>query len=282
LAEVKWIKITTTMFDDEKIRVIEGMPEADAILVIWIKLLTLAGKNNSNGFIFLAENIPYADETLSTIFNRPLNTVRLALQVFKQFKMIEFDENGYLQLTNWGKHQNLEGLDKIREQTRMRVAKHREIKKLLPPAKDNATVTLRNAIELDKNKKEIKNKNKDIKTLSSKVFADDSLEAILAIQLKYAILKNNPNAKTPDNIDKWAAEIDKMLRLDKREFQDIQKVIEFCQSDTFWMANVLSTKTLRAKFDTLFLQSKNGRSGKPKIPRGFQSIMDYVGSDKTD
>jgi predicted phage replisome organizer len=166
LAEVKWIKITTTMFDDEKIRVIEGMPEADAILVIWIKLLTLAGKNNSNGFIFLAENIPYTDETLSTIFNRPLNTVRLALQVFKQFKMIEFDENGYLQLSNWGKHQNLEGLDKIREQTRMRVAKHREIKKMLPPIKDNATVTLRNAteleLELDKNKNKNKHPPKDL------------------------------------------------------------------------------------------------------------------------
>jgi len=152
MAEVKWIKITTTMFDDEKIRVIEGMPDADAILVIWIKLLTLAGKNNANGFIFLAENIPYTDETLSTIFNRPLNTVRLALQLFKQFKMIEYDADGYLQLTNWGKHQNLEGLDKIREQTRARVAKHRETKKLLPPVISNVTVTLSNATDLDKNK----------------------------------------------------------------------------------------------------------------------------------
>jgi predicted phage replisome organizer len=160
------------MFDDEKIKVIEGMPDADSILVIWIKLLTLAGKNNSNGFIFLAENIPYTDETLSTIFNRPLNTVRLALQIFKNFKMIDFDENGYLQLTNWGKHQNLEGLDRIREQTRMRVAKHRETKKLLPPINCNATVTQGNAIEqdidldIDKDKK----KNKDLKTLAQKAF----------------------------------------------------------------------------------------------------------------
>ena len=59
MSEIKWIKITTGMFQDEKIDYIESLPEADAILIIWIKLLTLAGKCNSNGFIFLTENIPY-------------------------------------------------------------------------------------------------------------------------------------------------------------------------------------------------------------------------------
>ena len=46
MADIKWIKITTDMFDDEKIKVIEAMPDRDAILIIWIKLLTLAGKVN--------------------------------------------------------------------------------------------------------------------------------------------------------------------------------------------------------------------------------------------
>ena len=58
MAEVKWIKLLTEMFDDEKIKLIEAVPEADMILVIWIKLLTLAGKKNMNGYIFLTENIP--------------------------------------------------------------------------------------------------------------------------------------------------------------------------------------------------------------------------------
>ncbi len=44
------------------------MPDADTIIVIWVKLLTLAGKKNMNGYIFLAENIPYTDEMLSTLF----------------------------------------------------------------------------------------------------------------------------------------------------------------------------------------------------------------------
>lgn len=160
MADVKWIKITVNMFDDEKIRIIESMPDADAILVIWIKLLTLAGKNNTNGFIFLSENIPYTDEMLSTIFSRPLNTVRLALQTFKQFGMIDYNEKNFLYLVNWNKHQNVEGLEKIREQTRQRVAKHREKQKMLPESNVTLPVTQSNATEKNKKKKE--NKNKEI------------------------------------------------------------------------------------------------------------------------
>ncbi|TJX14987.1 hypothetical protein E9840_04595 [Tissierella creatinini] len=53
MAEVKWIKLTTSMFEDEKIDFILSLPEGDSILLIWIRLLTMAGKCNSNGFIFL-------------------------------------------------------------------------------------------------------------------------------------------------------------------------------------------------------------------------------------
>lgn len=156
MSEIKWIKITTDMFDDEKIKLIEAMPEADMILIIWIKLLTLAGKKNVNGYIFLTENIPYTDEMLATIFNRPVNTIRLALDVFKKFNMIEYDGNNNLKITNWGKHQNIEGLEKIREQNRLRVQKYRErIKQIEEPQDCNVTETLRNDIDknrLDKNR----------------------------------------------------------------------------------------------------------------------------------
>ena len=120
MAEVKWIKLLTEMFDDEKIKLIEAVPEADMILVIWIKLLTLAGKKNMNGYIFLTENIPYTDEMLATIFNRPLNTIRLALETFKKFKMINYNGEGQIKISNWEKHQNIEGMERIREGNRIR------------------------------------------------------------------------------------------------------------------------------------------------------------------
>ncbi|WP_204243839.1 phage replisome organizer N-terminal domain-containing protein, partial [Clostridium botulinum] len=75
IAEVKWIKIVTDIFDDEKILLIENMPEADSIIVIWFKLLCLAGKMNNSGVFMLNEKIAYTDEMLATIFRRQLNIV---------------------------------------------------------------------------------------------------------------------------------------------------------------------------------------------------------------
>jgi predicted phage replisome organizer len=132
MGEVRWIKITTTMFDDEKIKVIQKMPEGANILLIWIKLLTLAGKCNASGYIYLAENIPYTDEMLAIIFDMQLVIVRLALNTFAQFLMIEINGCNMIRIINWDKHQNIEGLDKIREQNRLRKEKQRQIQKSLP------------------------------------------------------------------------------------------------------------------------------------------------------
>jgi predicted phage replisome organizer len=151
MSEVKWIKLSTQMFDDEKIRLIETLPEADTILIIWIKLLAQAGKTNATGYIYLNENIPFTDEMIATIFNRPIATVRLALKTFEKFGMIEISDEHFISVCNWEKHQNIEGLEKIREQTRKRVAFHRE-KLRLPEgnALCNVTVTHGNALDIDK------------------------------------------------------------------------------------------------------------------------------------
>ena len=68
MAEVKWIKITTDMFEHEKLDFILSLPESDAIIIIWIRLLTLAGKVNVGGYVFLTENIPYTEEMLAHKF----------------------------------------------------------------------------------------------------------------------------------------------------------------------------------------------------------------------
>lgn len=164
MSNIKWIKLSTSMFDDEKIRIIEQMPDSDTILVIWIKLLSQAGKTNASGYIYLSENIPYTEEMLATIFNRPVSTVRLALKTFEQFGMISIDNDHFIAISNWEKHQNIEGMEKIRKQTRERVQRHREKKKLegnndetLPVTEGNAT---EEELELEEDiDKDIKNKH---------------------------------------------------------------------------------------------------------------------------
>lgn len=161
MAEISWIKLKTTMFDDEKIRLIQAVPESDAILVIWIRLLVLAGKTNDDGLIYIQRNMPYSEEMLATLFGKNVNTVRLALTTLANFNMIDLTANGLISVTNWEKHQNVEGLEKIKEQNRLRAKRHYEKKK-----NSNVSLTLSNATdkekELDKDiDKEIDNKDKD-------------------------------------------------------------------------------------------------------------------------
>jgi predicted phage replisome organizer len=157
MADVKWIKITTDVFDDEKILLIESLPEADSIIVIWFKLLCLAGKQNNSGVFLMGDKIAYTDKMLATIFRRKESTVQLALQTFEQFGMIELID-GVITIPNWEKHQNIDRMEQIKEQTRLRVAKHREKQKVLScNVTSNATVTQCNAtdkIRIDKNRLE--------------------------------------------------------------------------------------------------------------------------------
>ena len=115
MAEIKWIKISCDLFNDEAIRLIEQMPDGDAIIVIWLKLLITAGKINDNGFLYFRKEIPYTDEMLSTVFNRPLNTIRLALSTFERFGMIQITTERGIYITNWEKYQNIEGMERAKE-----------------------------------------------------------------------------------------------------------------------------------------------------------------------
>ena len=162
MADVKWIKLCTDVFDDEKIQLIDGLPERDGILVIWFKLLCLAGKQNNGGVFMLNDKIAYTDEMLATIFRRPLSTLRLALNTFESFGMIEI-VNETITIPNWNKHQSLDKMEQAKEKNRKRVAKHREKQKLLAAGKarndySNVTVTESNATD----KEEEKEKEKDL------------------------------------------------------------------------------------------------------------------------
>lgn len=196
MADVKWIKIAVDMFDNRKIKQIGSMPEGDSLLLMWVQLLCLAGNVNDGGFIYLTKEIPYTDEMLATQFNKPISTVRLALKTFEQFGMIEIINN-MIFLSSWEKYQSTDRLTEIREQTRARVAKHREKQKLLAAGQldgesnvtCNVTVTQGNVLEKDIDKDIDKDKNKSISKKSPRhkhgeyqnvLLSDDDLEKLKA------------------------------------------------------------------------------------------------------
>ena len=129
MADVKWIKITTDVFDDEKILLIESLPDAYAIITIWFKLLCLAGKQNNSG-VFLMGNIAYTDKMLATIFRMKESTVTMALNTFEQFEMIEIID-GVITIPNWNKHQTLDAYEKKKERDRLYQKERRAAQKAL-------------------------------------------------------------------------------------------------------------------------------------------------------
>jgi predicted phage replisome organizer len=134
MSDVKWIKVSTNMFDSSrKIKQIELMPEGDTILVIWLKLLLLAGNINDGGQIYLTPEIPYTDEMLANELRRPLNTVRMALNLFVKFGMIEIVDD-ILQLSSWEKYQSIDKLAEIREKNRLSQQRSRARRKELQAA----------------------------------------------------------------------------------------------------------------------------------------------------
>ena len=124
MADVKWIKITTDMFDNRKIRHLRRLPEGNNIVLIWVMLLTMAGRCNAGGMIFLTENIPYNTKMLADELDFEENTVRLALEALERFGMVN-SSGDWLAISGWEDHQNIEGMEKIRESKRLAQARWR-------------------------------------------------------------------------------------------------------------------------------------------------------------
>ncbi|WP_313260333.1 phage replisome organizer N-terminal domain-containing protein [Lacrimispora sp.] len=137
MGEVKWIRLSINMFDNRKIKYLRSLPEGNNIILIWVALLTIAGRCNAGGMIFLTENIPYTTKMLADELDFEENIIVLALNALRMLGMVQ-DHDEALLITGWEEHQNVDGLEKIREQSRKRVAKYREKQKELPC---NVTVT---------------------------------------------------------------------------------------------------------------------------------------------
>lgn len=155
MADVKWIKITTDMFDNRKIKHLRRLPDGNNIVLIWVMLLTMAGRCNSGGMIFLTENIPYTPKMLADELDFEENTVKLALEALERLGMV-VTSNGCFTIAGWSEHQNIDGMEKIREQNRLRKQRQREKQKLLPDASrdSHGTITPSHATEEDIEKEE--------------------------------------------------------------------------------------------------------------------------------
>ena len=214
MADVKWIKLTTDMFDNRKIKHLRKLPEGNCIVLIWVMLLTMAGRCNSGGMIFLTENIPYTPKMLADELDFEENTVLLALNALEQLNMVVTDK-GYFKIAGWNEHQNIEGMEKIREQTRQRVARYRERQNALPC---NATVTLPNATEEDIEEEKEQDKKKKEKDECQQV-----------VDLYHSICKSFPSVRSLSEARKKAIK----ARLKTYKIDDFRQVFQMAEESSF-------------------------------------------------
>lgn len=260
-SDVKWIKIVTDIFDDEKILMIETMPECDTVIVIWFKLLCLAGKQNNSG-VFQMGQIPYTDEMFSAIFRRPLNTVRLALNTFERFGMVEIIQDT-VTIPNWGKHQSLDAYEKKKERDRERIARKR--------AEQKAIAAMSPDVSPDKSPdvaflEEDKEKEKESE-LDSKI----SCQQI--VDLYHDICKSFPKLRSVSESRKKAIR----ARLNTYSLEDFKTVFQNAENSTFLKGK--NGNNWSATFDWLmkdafFLKVLEGnyadKGKKEKLPDWFK------------
>jgi uncharacterized phage protein (TIGR02220 family)/predicted phage replisome organizer len=259
MAGVDWIKITVDMFDNRKIKHLRKLPEGNNIVLIWVMLLTMAGRCNAGGMIFLTENIPYTPKMLADELGFEESTVRLALQALEQMNMIVTDGDMFT-VAGWGEYQNIEGLDKIREQNRLRQKKWYDRQKALPEpnVRPNVILTQPNGTDIDKDK------DKDIETDKDK----EIYKTIISYLNEKAGTKYKPTtAKTKSAINARLAE--------KFTVDDFKTVIDKKCADwlgTEW-EKYLRPETL---FGTKFENYLNAKSSKKTYQAPTEDDLDGI------
>ncbi len=185
MSDVKWVKLSTGMFSESrKIKQIEQMPEGDTILVIWIKLITLAGQINDGGAVYITPEIPYTEEMLAYELRRPAAIVKIALSVFERFGMLQ-NKGGFLYLTSWEKYQSVEKLTNLREYNRLAKQKSRTKQKMLLTESTNVNdmsltcqrgQDIEKEIEIEEEKETEKESMKEIHSYAHSLFESSENE----------------------------------------------------------------------------------------------------------
>lgn len=170
MANISWIKLSTGLPDNKKIKRIRKLPDGDKVILFWVFLLARAGESNQSGGLFLTETLPYQEEDLAADFDFSIEFIHFALITLEKYSMIiRYDE--ILFIKNWEEYQAIEGMEKIREQNRLRKQKQREREKqLLAPdsvsrdSHNEVTASHATEEEVEKNKNKNKSKKEETET----------------------------------------------------------------------------------------------------------------------
>lgn len=271
MAEIKWVKLTTDMFDNRKIKHLRRLPEGNNIVLIWVMLLTMAGRCNSGGMIFLTENIPYTPKMLADELDFEESTVILALKSLEQLNMIVTD-GGFFSIAGWDEYQNIEGMEKIREQNRIRQKKWYDKQKELPNVTPNVRLTLPNATEEDKEL------DKEIE-LDIEIEKEERTDYKSLVDLYHSICKSFPAVRALSEARKKAIK----ARLNTYSLEEFKTVFHNAEASSFlkgsndrnWSANfdwLIADKNFVKVLEGKYADKPKGR--KEPVPGWMERKLD--------
>lgn len=265
MAEVKWVKLTTDMFDNRKIKHLRRLPEGNNIVLIWVMLLTMAGRCNSGGMIFLTENIPYTPKMLADELDFEEATVTLALKALEQLDMIVTD-NGVFAIAGWEEYQNTDRLAEIREYNRIAKQKERAKKKLLEGVNDMSMTSQRcQDIEEEKDK----DKEKEYHSFNHSIAREE--EAFIQKRIEEAGFEGR-------DAEVYREELKDKLRLKYMTGTLGQGVVLMSDEQFGDLCDKLTMDELDKYFSIVVECEKNGKRYKKKSH--YQAILDMAAKDR--
>lgn len=264
MAEISWIKLSTGLPDNKKIKRIRKLPDGDKVILFWVFLLARAGESNQSGGLFLTETLPYQEEDLAADFDFSTEFVKFALITLEKYSMItRYDD--ILFIKNWEEYQAIEGMEKIREQNRLRKQQQRERERnrLLMSRDSHADVMESHATDIDKelDKEKHVEKWKDMPNRYG-----EGREKIPYSDIIYYL--NTTTGKNYKVTQKWK-DLIKARWNEGQRLDDFKKVIDVKTGQ--WLNNQEMTKYLRPqtlfgnKFDDYLNEFTPKQSNKPVI-----------------
>jgi hypothetical protein len=133
------------------------------------------------------------------------------------------------------------------------------------------------------NDNNVNNVNKEDVPLKKKpkIFTSEDKEYLLAEYLSKQIAKRlNKPLKEEKDLQRWAADFNKMVRLDNYDIEEIKEVLMFSQKNDFWQTNILSAAKFRKQYLTLLSQMKRDEGkGKTDAVKKTNKFHNFIQSD---
>jgi predicted phage replisome organizer len=247
MADVKWIKLIVGMFDGMSFKKIKkakigGESFRDKLTAVWFELMDFAGRCNHDGAFISPREIPFYElSDIATMIDREEEELRVCMAFFIKEGMITVIDDVYM-LSNWSEYQNTDGLEKIKEQNRLRQANYRQKQRLLASnVTDNVTVTQSNAID--------KEEDKEIEEEKEKEVYREKIDYQKIIDLFNTICKSFPSVRSLSDARKKAIK----ARLNTYTVDDIKQCFENAEASSFLKGG--NNRNWTATFDWLIKDS---------------------------